>query len=118
MYKKDSITLENVQRRATRLVNSLSGRTYADRLIILGLPTLEYRRLRANVIQVYKILNQIDRVDIDKFFNMSAAWRSSNLGHSLKWDPVFFFKPRCWCVELSTKLSSDGTFTELVRIKA
>ena len=30
MFKKDSITLENVQRRATRLVNSLSGRTYED----------------------------------------------------------------------------------------
>ena len=32
MYKKDSITLGNVQIRATRLVNSLSGRTYEDRL--------------------------------------------------------------------------------------
>ena len=29
--QKDNITLENVQRRATRLVNSLSGRTYEDR---------------------------------------------------------------------------------------
>ena len=32
MYKKDSITLENIQKKATRLVNSLSGRTYEDRL--------------------------------------------------------------------------------------
>ena len=81
MYKKDSITLENVQRRATRLVNSLSGRTNKDRLKTLGLPTLEYRRLRADVIQVYKILNQIDQVDIDKFFNMSEL---SKRGNSLK----------------------------------
>ena len=44
MYKKDSITLENVNRRATRWVNSLSGRTYENRLKTLGLPTLEYRR--------------------------------------------------------------------------
>ena len=86
MFKKDSITLENVQRRATRLVNSLSGRTYEDRLKTLGLPTLEYRRLRADVIQVYKILNQIDRVDIDKFFTMSEL---STRGNSLK-----IFKPR------------------------
>ena len=71
MYKKDSITLENVQRRAKLLVKSLSGRTYEDKLKTLGLPTLEYRRLRADVIQVYKILNQIDQVDIDKFFTMS-----------------------------------------------
>ena len=86
MFKKDSITLENVHRRATRLVNSLSGRTYEDRLKTLGLPTLEYRRLRADVIQVYKILNQVDRVDIDKFFTMSEL---STRGNSLK-----IFKPR------------------------
>ena len=73
MYKKDSITLENVQRRATRLVNSLSGRTYEDRLKTFGFPTLEYRRLRADAIKVYIILNQIDRVDIDKFFTMSTV---------------------------------------------
>ena len=47
----------------------------------LGLPTLEYRRLRADVIQVYKILNQIDRVDIDQFFTMSEL---STRGNSLK----------------------------------
>ena len=36
MLKKDSIFLENVKRRATRLVNSLSGLTYENRLIALG----------------------------------------------------------------------------------
>ena len=71
----------SVQRRATRLVNALSGRTYEDRLKTLGLPTLEYGRLRADVIQVYKILNQIDRVDVDKFFTMSEM---STRGNSLK----------------------------------
>ena len=86
MYKKDSIMLENVQSRTTRLMNLLSGRTYDDRLKTLGLPTIEYRRLRADVIQVYKIFNQIDRVDIDKFFTMSEL---STRGNSLK-----IFKPR------------------------
>ena len=98
MYKKDSITLENVQRRATRLVNSLSIRTYEDRLKILGHPTLEYRRLRADVIQVYKILNQIDQVDIDKSFNMSEL---STRGNSLK-----IFKPRSRLKVRSSVLSN------------
>ena len=40
-----------------------------DRFKALGLPTLEYRRLRADVIQIYKILNQMNQVDIDKFFH-------------------------------------------------
>ena len=55
LYEKDSIMLENVQRRATRLVKALSGLTYQERLLELGLPSLEYRRLRADVIEVYKI---------------------------------------------------------------
>ena len=37
----------------------------------LGIPTLEYRRLREDVVEVYKILNQIDRIDPNKFFTMS-----------------------------------------------
>ena len=50
-YKKDKITLENVQRRATRLVNCIKHLPYSERLIALGLPTLEYRRERADMIQ-------------------------------------------------------------------
>ena len=38
MYKKDSVTLENTQRRATRIVNSLKGLSYEERLKRLGLP--------------------------------------------------------------------------------
>ena len=79
--KKDSITLDNVQRRAIRSVNSLSDRTLKDILKTLRLPTLEYRRLGPEIMQVYKILNQIDQVDIDEFFTMSEL---STRGNSLK----------------------------------
>ena len=82
LYKKDSIMLENVQRRATRLVKALSGLTYQERLLELGLPSLEYRRLRADVIEVYKIINQIDKINIDKFFTFTQ--NAGNRGHSRK----------------------------------
>ena len=82
LYKKDSIMLENVQRRATRLVKALSGLTYQERLLELGLPSLEYRRLRADVIEVYKIINQIDKINIDKFFTF--AQNAGTRGHSRK----------------------------------
>ena len=64
VYKKDRIAIENVQRRATKLVKSISHLPYNDRLRVL--PTLEYRRERADVTKVYKILHNIDNVDKSK----------------------------------------------------
>ena len=86
IFKKDSIVLKNVQRRATRLVNSLSGLTYENRLRALGILTLEYICLRADVVEVYKILNQIDRIVPNKFFTMSNL---PTRGNSLKIFRVF-----------------------------
>ena len=48
--------LENVQRRATKLVPGLKGMEYEDRLRKLKLPTLSYRRLRGDLIEVYKVM--------------------------------------------------------------
>ena len=44
LYKKDKIIIENVQRRATKLVASCKNLSYPEKLRKLGLPTLEYRR--------------------------------------------------------------------------
>ena len=49
----------------------LKSKTYPERLKTLGLPTLEYRRERADMVQVYKIMNDIDKVDEDKLFKTS-----------------------------------------------
>ena len=48
--------LENVQRRATRLVPGLKGLDYEQRLKKLRLPTLAYRRLRGDLIEVFKVM--------------------------------------------------------------
>ena len=78
--KKDRIAIENVQRLATKLVKSISHLPYNDRLRVLGLPTLEYRRERADVTQVYKILHNIDKVDKSKLFTLSEY--TASRGHS------------------------------------
>ena len=47
--------IENVQRRATKQIPGLSSLSYPDRLRKLKLPTLAYRRVRGDMIQVYKM---------------------------------------------------------------
>ena len=44
------------------MVNCFKHLPYNERLKKLGIPSLEYRRLRADVIEVHKIVNQIDRM--------------------------------------------------------
>ena len=69
MYlKRQSVTIERVQRRATRLINTLRDLSYTERLKKLYLPTLKYRRFRGDLIQVHKIINQIDDLKFDTFF--------------------------------------------------
>ena len=46
IYKKDRIAIENVQRRATNLVTSVSHLPYGERLRNLGPSSLEYRKER------------------------------------------------------------------------
>ncbi|KAK3107559.1 hypothetical protein FSP39_017306 [Pinctada imbricata] len=82
IYKKEAIGIENVQRRATKLIRSISHLTYPERLKTLGLPTLQYRRLRADMIQVYRILKGVDT--IQNHTNILPISNSITRGHSLK----------------------------------
>ena len=47
---------EGVQKKATKLVKGLGKLSYRERLIRLHLPTLKVRRLRGDMIKVFKIL--------------------------------------------------------------
>ena len=66
----------------THLVKSVKHLSYPERLKKLGLPTLEYRRQRADVLQVFKILQGTDNVDSDKFFTLSSY--QATRGHLYK----------------------------------
>jgi len=51
--------LEKVQMRATKLVISIKNLTYKDRLKKLKLPTLKYRHIRGDMIEVSCLTNMI-----------------------------------------------------------
>ena len=78
----DQKLIEGVQRRATKLIPSISGLSYPQKLKKLGLPSLQYRRLRADMLQVYKIIHGFDRVTIETFFELSGSDRTR--GHRYK----------------------------------
>ena len=58
-FQKHRSNLENAQRRATRLIPSLASLPYEQRLMKLDLPTLDFRKKRGRMIEVYKILNGV-----------------------------------------------------------
>ena len=61
--KKDSDILARVQRRATKIIQTLRNISYEMRLK----ETLETRRLRGDQIEVFKILNVYEHIDINIF---------------------------------------------------
>jgi len=49
--KTDVDKLERIQKRATKLIPGLSNKSYIERLNVLNLPTLKYRRYRGDMIE-------------------------------------------------------------------
>ena len=55
--------------------------SYSDRLQKFGLTTLEMRRLRGDLIEVFKIFKGFDNIKLNDFFKLSST---SLRGHILK----------------------------------
>ena len=56
LLKKDEELIENVLRRATKLITGLYGKPYKERLTAINIPSKRYCRIRGDMILVYKIL--------------------------------------------------------------
>ena len=52
------------------MIDSCRNKSYTERLRSLNLTSLETRRLRADLLLTYKILNELEGTDKDKYFTM------------------------------------------------
>jgi len=83
---KDKLVLENVQRRATKLVCGVKNKSYKERLRVLGLTTLETRRLWGDLIETYNILHGKEDIDHRQLFELVSN------GHELRGRDLKLYK--------------------------
>ena len=54
------------------MVPELKDLTYQERMKKLNLPSIKFRQLRGDLIQTYKIINNVDNVTCDNFFTINS----------------------------------------------
>ena len=78
---KEITQLEAVQKRATKMISKFKDLSYIERLKETHLTTLQTRRIRADAIQVFKIIIGQDAINFKNFFVLN---NNNNRGHTFK----------------------------------
>ena len=87
-YQKDKELIEKIQHRFTKMIPKVKHLSYEDRIRVLRLWTLEERRNRADLIQVFKMYRGLAEPKFEDFFELDV--RSRTRGH-----PAKIVKHRC-----------------------
>jgi len=82
---KDITTIEKVQRRFTERLRGMSKLTYHQRLVKVGLESLELRRIRADLVLAYKIIFRLTDINTEDIFTVSAnkSWTLLQTVHAI-----------------------------------
>ena len=76
--KHDIELIEQVQRRFTKRLSGLSGYSYDERLKLLNIHSLQYRRIWFDIIMCYKIVFGLVCIDRDEFFQLRLSTTRSH----------------------------------------
>ncbi|CAM4690211.1 unnamed protein product [Lepidochelys kempii] len=83
MFKKDEFKLEQIQRRATRMIRGMENLAYERRLKELGLFSLTKRRLRGDIIALSKYIRGINTREGEELFKLSTNVDTRTNGYKL-----------------------------------
>ncbi|KFQ71014.1 hypothetical protein N335_05178, partial [Phaethon lepturus] len=83
-HRKDMDLLEQVQRRATKMIRGMEHLSCEDRLRELGLFSLEKRRVWKDVIAAFQHLKGVYEKDEDRLFSRAYCNRTRDNGFKLK----------------------------------
>ena len=79
-YKSNILQIECVQRRFTKRLHSMWSLSYLDRLTVLNVDSLQLRRLKSDLIMIYKIVNNL--VDINDNIITASTFNINLRRHS------------------------------------
>ena len=68
IFKRQSKNLENVQRKATKILKEIKNLSYEERLKFINLPGIKYRQTRSDIMQTFRIIHVIDNIIKDVLF--------------------------------------------------
>jgi len=81
-YSKDRELIERIQHRFTKMIPEVRELGYEERLKRLGLMSLEERRNRSDMVEMYKISTGISALPFERFFQYDGYGRTR--GHTRK----------------------------------
>ncbi|XP_071152112.1 uncharacterized protein [Mytilus edulis] len=108
--------IENVQRRATKQLPGLKNLTYSERLQKLKLPSLNFRRVRGDMIELYKTLNGKYDKEAAQFVKLWKDMDNTNRvtrqqSENISTESKNRIKEECLC---STSVKTWNTLPEII----